>query len=104
MLFRLLIFLKAVSRDWSEDGENPLIASSLLYPIVSASLEVSTLKAHTEWEDINNVMADQMFGKGPKQPSIDVLFGILDDAWVTGSDGFLIEKAVRETGVEIILF
>lgn len=103
VMFRLLSCMNAVVQ-YGPGDEGPLAVSSLLYPIVAASLEVSLLKAHPEWKALLDTISEGLIREGPKKPSVQALFEILQDAWATGSDCFDIDEATQARGLEIALF
>lgn len=103
ILLRLLSCVNAVEQHGPED-EDPLAVSTLLYPIVAASLEVSLLKARPEWKALLDTISGGLIREGPKKPSVQALFEILQDAWVAGDDCFDIDEATRGRKLEIALF
>ncbi|RSL73792.1 hypothetical protein CEP54_000066 [Fusarium duplospermum] len=101
ILNRLIAAIQTVyAHSQQPQNQGLLVINGLLFPLVTASLEVSYLKRHPESKmTLDNVR--QSFEQGRTFPLSRVMFQLLDEAWETGSDGFDIDHAARCKGVEL---
>ncbi|RTE71300.1 hypothetical protein BHE90_014301 [Fusarium euwallaceae] len=81
-------------------NEGLLVINGLLFPLVTASLEVSYLKRNPESKRTLDD-ARQSFEQGRTFPLSRVMFQLLDEAWETGLDYFDMDHATRCKGVEL---
>lgn len=76
--------------------------NGLLFPLVTASLEISYLKRHPESKrTLDDVR--QSFEQGRTFPLSKVMFQFLDEAWEDGSDCFDMDHVARCRGVELAI-
>ncbi|KAF4815387.1 Beauvericin cluster-specific repressor BEA4 [Colletotrichum tropicale] len=80
-----------------------LVHNGLIYPLVTASVEVPLLAVHPEWKEVlDDVRAS--FNKKDSFHVQKMIDEILEAAWKEGSDSFDIENAAQTRGVEIAVF
>ncbi|KAI1078609.1 hypothetical protein F5B20DRAFT_547728 [Whalleya microplaca] len=106
VLCRLFSCMEALCYGMQRPECEPLLVfNAILYPLVEASLQVCLLRRHPEWVEVLKRVRNQFVTKQSSvMQVIHVLFSILDDAWISGVDGYDLEAAARHKGVEIAIF
>ncbi|KAJ4152103.1 hypothetical protein NW765_017612 [Fusarium oxysporum] len=101
VLCRLMAALQVLqSASVQPDNQNLLIRNGLVFPLVTASLEVPLLKRHPEWKK-TAYETRQLFENNNRYKLVGITFQILDDAWQAGSSCFDIDEVARSKGIEI---
>ncbi|KAH7246919.1 hypothetical protein B0J15DRAFT_514879 [Fusarium solani] len=101
VLERLMAAIQTVyAHSQLPQNQDLLMINGLLFPLVTASLEVSYLKRYPESKrTLDDVR--QSFEQGRTFPLSKVMFQLLDEAWEDGSDCFDMDHAARCRGVEL---
>lgn len=100
ILFRLFSCLSAVLNEKNWEASGPPQAQHLaLFPLVAAQRRMND-----PWREDLQRMRRQILAldTGSKKHTL-ILFGILDEAWESGSDGFDADAAARRHEVEITI-
>ncbi|TDZ21975.1 Beauvericin cluster-specific repressor BEA4 [Colletotrichum orbiculare MAFF 240422] len=80
-----------------------LMHNGLIYPMVTASLEVPLLVAHPEWKEVLDDLRASFLRKDSFHV-IKMIDEVLEEAWNDGTDTFDIDAAARRRGVEMAVF
>ncbi|KAM0276605.1 hypothetical protein ACHAQH_006562 [Verticillium albo-atrum] len=84
-------------------NQHILAKNGLIYPMLTAGLEVSQLQRHPEWKaTIDEIRED--FNRREDFNVAKVLFDLIDEAWTSGSDYFDVDEAALQKGVEVAVF
>lgn len=84
-------------------NEHLLVHNGLMYPMVTASLEVEILKRHPEWRKTLDEVR-MAFLRRDSFKLVKVTFAMLDEAWKHGTSDFDVHEAARLRGIEIAVF
>ncbi|KAF7548124.1 hypothetical protein G7Z17_g7275 [Cylindrodendrum hubeiense] len=104
ILCRLIASMDALNRAFElPRNEHLLVHNGLMYPMVTASLEVELLKQHHEWRNTLHEVR-MAFLRRDSFKLVKVTFGMLDDAWEHGTSDFDVHEAAKIKGVEIAVF
>ncbi|KAK7414027.1 hypothetical protein QQX98_007059 [Neonectria punicea] len=104
ILCRLIASMDALNRSFEmPQNEHLLVHNGLMYPMVTASLEVERLKEHIEWRrTLHEVRLS--FLRRDSFKLVKATFELLDDAWQDGTSEFDIHEAAKSKGMEIAVF
>ncbi|KAK7427805.1 hypothetical protein QQZ08_005743 [Neonectria magnoliae] len=104
ILCRLIASMDAMNRSFElPQNEHLLVHNGLMYPMVTASLEVELLKGHIEWRGtLHEVRLS--FLRRDSFKLVKATFELLDDAWQDGTSEFDIHEAAKSKGMEIAVF
>jgi hypothetical protein len=105
IVFRLLSSLNAILSDANWPHGRALQAQHVaLYPLVYASIQITTLQNRPEWrEDVRRMRAQIISLEHTASKNNKTLFAILDEAEQSGADGYDLDQAARRHGVEITI-
>ncbi|KAL0930086.1 uncharacterized protein CTRU02_214906 [Colletotrichum truncatum] len=104
VLGRLMAAIDAVLRGVKlPQNQNLLIGNALVYPLMMASLEVPLLQSYPCWKKL----LDKVRSYVSQRSAFNLCrtgLELLDEAWMTASDSFDLDKAARRKGVEVAIF
>lgn len=104
ILCRLIASMDALNRAFElPHNEHLLVHNGLMYPMVTASLEVEILQRHPEWRKTLNEVR-MAFLRRDSFKLVKVTFEMLDEAWKHGTSDFDVHEAARLRGIEIAVF
>ncbi|KAH6876546.1 hypothetical protein B0T10DRAFT_497707 [Thelonectria olida] len=104
VLCRLMASMDALNRSFElPQNEHLLCHNGMMYPLVTASLEVELLKEHPHWRR-TLLEVRQAFLRRDSFKLLKVAFQTLDEVWASGSSNFDIDQAAMSKGVEIAVF
>ncbi|KAH7137320.1 hypothetical protein B0J13DRAFT_527958 [Dactylonectria estremocensis] len=104
ILCRLIASMDALNRAFElPQNEHLLVHNGLMFPVVTASLEVELLRRHPKWRRTLHEVR-MAFLRRDSFKLVKVTFGVLDDAWRHGTSEFDVDEAARSKGVEIAVY
>ncbi|KAM0330845.1 hypothetical protein ACHAQA_003800 [Verticillium albo-atrum] len=84
-------------------NDHILVRNALIYPLLTAGLEITQLEKHGEWKDTIDEIRNS-FEQQDYFNLVGVTFDLLDEAWSEGSEFFDMDEAARRRDVEVALF
>lgn len=104
VLCRLIASMDALNRSFElPQNEHLLCHNGMMYPLVTASLEVELLKRHPYWRR-TLIEVRQAFLRRDSFKLVKVTFNLLDEVWASGSSNYDIDHAAKIKGIEIAIF